>query len=34
VQGLSVDEFSRGKIDATVAELKEEKSLVAELLPK
>jgi malate dehydrogenase len=34
VQGLSIDEFSRGKIDATVAELKEEKSLVAELLPK
>ncbi len=34
VQGLSVDAFSRGKIDATVAELKEEKSLVAELLPK
>ena len=34
VQGLAVDDFSRGKIDATVAELKEEKSLVAELLPK
>jgi malate dehydrogenase len=34
VQGLNVDAFSRGKIDATVAELKEEKSLVAELLPK
>jgi malate dehydrogenase len=34
VQGLAVDAFSRGKIDATVAELKEEKSLVAELLPK
>ncbi len=34
VQGLSVDAFSQGKIDATVAELKEEKSLVAELLPK
>jgi malate dehydrogenase len=34
VPGLEVDEFSRGKIDATVAELKEEKSLVAELLPK
>jgi malate dehydrogenase len=34
VPGLSVDAFSRGKIDATVAELKEEKSLVAELLPK
>jgi malate dehydrogenase len=34
VQGLAVDAFSRVKIDATVAELKEEKSLVAELLPK
>ncbi len=34
VPGLGVDAFSRAKIDATVAELKEEKSLVAELLPK
>jgi len=34
VQGLPVDEFSRTKIDATVAELKEEKALVADLLPK
>ncbi|MDB6068569.1 MAG: malate dehydrogenase [Pedosphaera sp.] len=34
VQGLSVDAFSRSKIDATVAELKEEKSLVTDLLPK
>jgi malate dehydrogenase len=34
VQGLPVNEFSRGKIDATVNELKEEKSLVTELLPK
>jgi len=34
VQGVPVNEFSRSKIDATVAELKEEKSLVAELLPK
>ena len=34
VQGLSVDEFSRSKIDLTVAELKEEKALVADLLPK
>ena len=33
VQGLAIDDFSRGRIDATVAELKEEKSLVAELLP-
>jgi malate dehydrogenase len=34
VQGLEIDAFSRGKIDATVAELKEEKALVADLLPK
>ena len=34
VQGLSVNEFSRGRIDATVNELKEERSLVGELLPK
>ena len=34
VQDLPVNEFSRAKIDATVNELKEEKSLVAELLPK
>jgi malate dehydrogenase len=34
VQGLPVEEFSRSKIDATVAELKEEKALVADLLPK
>jgi malate dehydrogenase len=34
VPGLSVDAFSRSKIEASVAELKEEKSLVAELLPK
>jgi malate dehydrogenase len=34
VQGLPINEFSRGKIDATVSELKEEKSLVADLLPK
>jgi malate dehydrogenase len=34
VQGLPVNEFSRGKIDATVSELKEEKSLVSELLPR
>jgi malate dehydrogenase len=33
VQGLPVNEFSRGKIAATVNELKEEKALVAELLP-
>jgi malate dehydrogenase len=34
VQGLPIPEFSRTKIDATVNELKEEKALVAELLPK
>ena len=32
VQGLPINEFSRAKIDASVAELKEEKSLVSELL--
>jgi malate dehydrogenase len=34
VQGLTVNDFSRQKIDATVNELKEERSLVADLLPK
>ena len=34
VQGVPVNEFSRAKIDATVNELKEEKAMVAELLPK
>jgi malate dehydrogenase len=34
VQGLTINEFSRAKIDSTVGELKEEKSLVGELLPK
>ena len=34
VQGVSLNEFSRAKVNATVAELMEEKSLVAELLPK
>jgi malate dehydrogenase len=32
VQKVPVNEFSRGKIDASVNELKEEKSLVADLL--
>lgn len=32
VQGLSVNEFSRAKIDATVNELKEERDMVADLL--
>jgi malate dehydrogenase len=34
VQGLPINDFSRAKIDASVTELKEEKSLVAELLGK
>jgi malate dehydrogenase len=34
VQGLPVNDFSRSKIDATVNELKEERSLVSDLLPK
>ncbi len=33
VQGVPVNEFSRGKIDASVSELAEEKSLVKDLLP-
>jgi len=33
VTGLPINDFSRQKIDASVAELKEEKSLVSELLP-
>jgi malate dehydrogenase len=32
VQGLPINDFSRSKIDASVAELKEEKSLVSELV--
>jgi malate dehydrogenase len=34
VQNVPVNDFSRSKIDATVSELKEEQSLVSELLPK
>ncbi|HYG34252.1 MAG TPA: malate dehydrogenase [Clostridia bacterium] len=34
VQGLPVNEFSRSKIDATVNELKDEKAMVSDLLPK
>src|SRR5438093_5257249 len=34
VQGLPINEFSRAKIEATVNELKEEKAMVRELLPK
>ncbi len=33
VQNVPLDEFSRGKIEASVNELKEEKALVKELLP-
>ena len=31
VQGLEIDDFSRGRIDATVAELAEERDAVTEL---
>jgi malate dehydrogenase len=34
VQGVPVNEFSRAKIDASVNELKEERAMVSELLPK
>ena len=34
VQGLELNEFSRSKVDASVAELVEERQLVGELLPK
>jgi malate dehydrogenase len=34
VQGVSLNDFSKAKIAATENELKEEKSLVADLLPK
>jgi malate dehydrogenase len=34
VRGLSINEFSRAKIDASIKELKEEKALVADLLKK
>ena len=34
VPGVPINEFSRAKIDATVNELKEERALVADLLPK
>lgn len=33
VQGVSINDFSRSKIDATVKELQEEKAMVSELLP-
>jgi len=34
VQGVSLNDFSRAKIDATVKELKEERAMVADLLPE
>jgi malate dehydrogenase len=34
VPGVPVNEFSRGRIDATVNELREERTMVSELLPK
>jgi malate dehydrogenase len=34
VQGVPLNEFSRSKVDASVAELQEEQKLVGELLPK
>ncbi|MGD9420441.1 MAG: malate dehydrogenase [Verrucomicrobiota bacterium JB025] len=33
VQGVPVDEFSRGKIDASIDELREEREAVADLIP-
>ena len=33
VEGVPINDFSRAKIDASVAELKEEKSLVSDLIP-
>ena len=33
VQDIPIDEFSQAKINATVNELKEEKSLVSDLIP-
>jgi malate dehydrogenase len=32
VQDLKIDEFSRGRMDATAAELREERAAVEELL--
>jgi malate dehydrogenase len=33
VEGLPINDFSRAKIDASIAELKEEKSLISDLIP-
>jgi malate dehydrogenase len=34
VQGVPLNDFSRAKIEVTVNELKEERAMVSELLPK
>ena len=34
VRDLPINDFSRGKIDASINELKEERAMVSELLPK
>jgi malate dehydrogenase len=34
VQGVQLNEFDRSKVDVTINELKEEKAMVADLLPK
>jgi malate dehydrogenase len=34
VEGLEIDSFSRGKMDATLRELEEERAGVAALLPR
>lgn len=34
VQGVPINDFSRGKIDLTINELKEERAMVSELLPR
>ena len=33
VEGVEIDEFSRGKIDVSVQELREEREAVSELIP-
>jgi len=33
VQGVELDEFSRAKVDASVAELSEEREAVSDLIP-
>jgi malate dehydrogenase len=33
VEGIEVDDFSRGKIDASVQELREEREAVSDLIP-